>query len=123
MPPDMPLRTFTADEVAALSQGAAFMAEPGERICPACGVRSVRTYVNVPQNARRPTLVSYVWCAACRSFVGTRARHPEGVVFSDPLAALSVAERRELESSLVGFLEHLDRLWEAGLLPQSFAAA
>ena len=123
MPPDTPLGTFTADEVAALTQGAVFLAEPGERACPACGERSVRTYVNAPENARRPTLVSYVWCAACRRFVGTRARHPEGVVFSDPLAALSVAERRELERTLVGFLEHLDRLWDTGALPQIFAVA
>jgi len=90
--------------------------------CPACGRRSVRTYVTAPENARRPTLVSYVWCTACRRFVGTRARHPEGVVFSDPLAALSVAERRELERSLVGFLEHLDRLWDSGVLPQCWSA-
>ena len=123
MPPDVEWGSFTADQVAALAQGASFLAEPGERDCPACGRRSVRAYVNAPENARRPTLVSYVWCSACRRFVGTRARHPAGVVFSDPLAALSVAQRRELERSLVGFLAHLDRLWDDGVLPQSFAVA
>ena len=51
-----------------------------------------------------------------------RARHPEGLVFSDPLATLSAAERRELERSLVGFLAHLDELWDAGALPQTFTA-
>jgi hypothetical protein len=35
---------------------------------------------------------------------------------------LSAAERRELERSLTGFLAHLDRLWDDGVLPQSFAA-
>ena len=118
----MSLSSFTADEVAALAQGESLFARPGERECPACGRRSVRAYVNAPENARRPTLVSYVWCTACRKFVGTRAKHPEGLVFSDPLAVLSVAERRELERSLVGFLAHLDRLWDEGVLPQSFAA-
>jgi hypothetical protein len=39
------------------------------------------------------------------------------------LAALSAAERRELERSLLGFLAHLDRLWDEGVLPQSFATA
>jgi hypothetical protein len=117
------MRPFTADQIAALARGASFLAEPGERECPACGRRAVRTYLTVPENARRPTLVSYVWCAACRRFVGTRARHPEGVVFADPLAALAPAERREMERSVVGFLEHLDRLWDAGALPQSFAVA
>lgn len=114
--------SFSADEVVALTRGESFFAAPGERICPACGERSLRAYVNAPENARRPTLVSYVWCSACRKFVGTRAKHPEGLVFSDPLAVLSVAERRELERSLVGFLAHLDRLWDEGVLPQSFAA-
>jgi len=115
--------SFTADQVAALAQGVSFLAEPGERECPACGRRSVRAYVNAPENARRPTLVTYVWCSACRKFVGARAKHPAGVVFSDPLAVLSVAERRELERSLAGFLAHLDRLWESGVLPQSFTVA
>jgi hypothetical protein len=113
--------SFSADQIAALAQGASWQSEPGERECPGCGRRSVRAYVNAPENARRPTLVSYLWCSGCRKFVGTRAKHPEGVVFSDPLAALSVAERRELERSLVGFLAHLDRLWDDGVLPQSFA--
>nr|WP_296074515.1 hypothetical protein [uncultured Actinoplanes sp.] len=114
--------SFSADEVGALAQGESFFAAPGERVCPACGEKSLRAYVNAPENARRPTLVSYVWCSACRKFVGTRAKHPEGLVFSDPLAVLSAAERRDLERSLVGFLAHLDRLWDDGVLPQSFAA-
>ena len=113
--------SFSGAQVEALAQGTSFIAEPGERDCPACGERAVRAYLTVPPSARRPTLVSYVWCSACLKFVGSRAAHPVGLVFSDPLAALPVAERRELERSLVGFLAHLDRLWEAGTLPQSFA--
>ena len=115
-------RSFSGDEVAALTQGESFFAAPGERDCPACGGRSLRAYVTPAPRARRPTLVSYVWCSACRRFVGSRARHPEGVVVSDPLAALCAADRRALESSLTGFLAHLDRLWDAGVLPQKFAA-
>ena len=114
--------SFSGDQVAAMTQGESFFAEPGERECPACGERRLRAYVNAPANARRPTLVSYVWCSACRKFVGTRARHPEGLVFSDPLAVLPPGERRRLERSLVGFLEHLDHLWDTGVLPQTFAA-
>ena len=113
--------TFSTTDLAALTEGASFFADPRERDCPACGRRRLRAYVNAPPAARRPTLVSYVWCAACRKFVGTRARHPEGLVFSDPLAVLPAAERRELERSLVGFLAHLDRLWDDGVLPQSFS--
>ena len=115
--------SFSSDQVAALTRGASFLLDQGERDCPSCGERRVRAYVNAPAGARRPTLVSYVWCPACRKFVGTRAAHPPGLVFSDPLAGLSTAERRELEGSLTGFLAHLDRLWDDGVLPQSFAAA
>jgi hypothetical protein len=114
--------SFNGSQVEALAQGPNFMAEPGERDCPACGERAVRAYVTATPAGRRPTLVSYVWCAACLRFVGTRAAHPGGLVFSDPLAGLSVAERRELEGSLVGFLAHLDALWNDGTLPQSFTA-
>ncbi len=114
--------TFNGTEVTALATGESFFLAPGERECPSCGEKGVRAYVTTPPAARRPTLVSYVWCTACHKFVGTRAKHPEGLVFSDPLATLSAAERRELERSLVGFLDHLDRLWDDGVLPQSFAA-
>jgi hypothetical protein len=114
---------FSPDHVQALATGENFFAAPAERDCPACGCRSVRAYVNVPEKAKRPTLVSYVWCSACRRFVGSRAKHPAGLVFSDPLAVLPAAERRELERTLTGFLAHLDRLWDDGVLPQSFAAA
>ena len=115
--------SFDAEQVTALTQGRSFLADPGERVCPSCGRRSLRAYVEAPRNARRPTLVSYVWCSACRKFVGSRSRHPDGLVFSDPLAMLSAAERRRLERSLTGFLAHLDRLWDDGVLPQSFATA
>jgi hypothetical protein len=114
--------SFSGDQVAALTRGESFFADPGERDCPACGERRLRAYVTRPERARRPTLVSYVWCSACSRFVGTRARHPEGLVFSDPLAVLPAEGRRELERSLTGFLAHLDRLWDDGVLPQSFAA-
>ncbi|BFU42816.1 hypothetical protein [Krasilnikovia sp. MM14-A1004] len=115
--------SFTGDQVAALTAGTSFLADPTERDCPACGRRAVRAYLNVPPKARRPTLVSYVWCSACHRFVGTRAAHPAGIVVSDPLAVLEAEQRRELERSLVGFLAHLDGLWDAGVLPQTFTAA
>ncbi len=114
--------SFTGDQVAALTHGESFFAAPGERQCPACGQRRLRAYVHAPENARRPTLVSYVWCSGCHKFVGTRAKHPEGLVFADPLAVLTTEQRRTVEGSLVGYLAHLDQLWDSGVLPQSFSA-
>ena len=67
-------------------------------------------------------MVSYVWCAACRKFVGSRSARPEGLAFTDPLAALAPAERRTLEGSLTGGLDHRDRLGADGVRPQTFRA-
>jgi hypothetical protein len=110
--------SFRPDEIEALATGVSFLVEPGERDCPACGVRRLRAYVQSPPQAKRPTLVSYVWCAGCRKFAGSRARRPDGLVFADPLAGLGLDRGR-----LTDFLAHLDRLWDDGVLPQSFAVA
>jgi hypothetical protein len=114
--------SFSADEVAALTRGESFFVAPAERVCPACGRSRLRAYVTSPPAARRPTRVSYAWCGACDKFVGTRSKHPEGLVCSDPLALLSDPERRDQERTLTGFLTHLDHLWDSGVLPQTFAA-
>jgi hypothetical protein len=37
-------------------------------------------------------------------------------------ASFSGDEVAAVERSLVGFLAHLDRLWDEGVLPQTFAA-
>src|ERR1700754_2218539 len=110
--------SFNPAQVESLATGESFLTHPGERDCPACGRRSLRAYVNAPETAKRPTLVSYVWCSGCRKFVGSRARRPDGLGFADPLAGLGL-ER----GSLTDFLAHLDRLWDDGVLPQSFAVA
>jgi hypothetical protein len=108
--------SFRPDEVEALATGTSFLLEPGERNCPACGERRLRAYVQSPPAAKRPTLVSYVWCGGCRRFAGSRARRPDGLVFADPMAG------RE-RVPLIEFLDQLDRLWDDGVLPQTFARA
>src|SRR4051794_23689674 len=83
--------------------GAGAPAARGGGASPSGGGRSVRASLSARGGARRPTLFSYVWCRACRRFVGTRAAPPPGLVFSAPLSTLSPADRRELERSLIGF--------------------
>ncbi len=112
--------SFDGAHMMAMAQAPAFHLEPRERVCPACGARALRAYLSDVPAARRPTVASFVWCGTCRRFVGSRAARPAGLTFTDPLADLPVAERRELERTLVGFLDHLDRLWDSGRLPQSF---
>ncbi|MEV6488174.1 hypothetical protein AB0M20_05960 [Actinoplanes sp. NPDC051633] len=100
--------SFSNAETAALARGTSG--------CPSCRADALRRYLTTPEQARRPTLVTYVWCAACRKFVGTRTAHPDGLIFADPLAT-----QPPWSGSLTGFLEHLDRLWDDGVLPQTFA--
>ena len=101
----MQWNSFNGDETAALARGVSH--------CPACGA-ALRRYLTTPGTARRPTLITYVWCAACRKFVGTRTARPEGLVFADPLVT-----RPPADPTLTGFLGHLDRLWDEGVLPQT----
>src|SRR6201995_1680335 len=110
--------TFRPEQIESLATGPSFLVEPGERDCPACGRRRLRADVQSPAAAKRPTLVSYVWCAGCRKFVGSRAKRPDGLVFADPVAGLGLDR-----GTLTDFLAHLDRLWDDGVLPQSFAVA
>ncbi len=111
---------FDWAHVRVLAAGAGWPVSATARDCPACGQQAVRAYLCEADMARRPTLVSYIWCTACRRFVGSRQPRPAGLVFTDPLAALLPERRRALEHSLAGFLAHLDRLWDEGVLPQSF---
>lgn len=112
----MTWNTFRPAEVERLATGPSFLVEPGERDCPGCGVRRLRTYVQSPSDAKRPTLVSYVWCSGCRKFAGSRARRPDGLAFADPMAGQD-------HVPLIEFFDRLDRLWDDGVLPQTFARA
>lgn len=114
------MREFDSAQVQRLLAGPSFTEDTSERVCPACGAASVRTYVHRRTGAGRPALITYSWCAACRRFKGWTGPDSGELAFTDPLADLSAAGRRELERDFDAFLRRLDGLWDSGELPQRF---
>jgi hypothetical protein len=56
--------SFRPDQIEALATGTSFLADPGERDCPACGERRLLAYVQSPPVARRPTRAAAALVAA-----------------------------------------------------------
>ncbi|MFI6026351.1 hypothetical protein [Amycolatopsis magusensis] len=113
-------RTYSPRELDELGRTAPPLTETGERLCPACGARAVRRYL-YDHHGRREVAMSYVWCANCRRYASsTGPPLTPDFVFDDP--AEDSAELRALrDADLMSLLDHLDALWNAGVLPQQFA--
>ena len=80
----------------------------------------MRFYVYRHDAGRRPSRISYAWCASCRRFKGWTGPDLDNLKFKDPLGHLSHDQRRTLETDFESFLNRLDKLWEEGKLPQTF---
>jgi hypothetical protein len=111
-------RNFDYDQIQALARGPRFRDAPGERACPACGVRAVRSYLHAGERLGNPIVMGYTWCANCHRYNGSTGPKPEGLEFDDPLERLPPPERSELGQDLISLLTYLDRLWDEGVLPQ-----
>ena len=87
---------------------------PAQR-CPSCGERCLRWY-HYRNPHREQSKISYVWCSSCRTYYG-QTTFQERWDLLDPLD--DAPQLRALETSDLNkyFLE-LDRLWDAGKLPQ-----
>lgn len=107
---------FTAEHLSRLAEQPLFVGDPGERCCPNCG-GSVRQYLYESHRPTGPTIVSYVWCSACRHYHGSTGPRPANLRLEDPLRAPD-AERMKIEENLAEFFCRLDALWDAGDLPQ-----
>ncbi|MFD5700222.1 hypothetical protein [Streptomyces lasiicapitis] len=64
--------------------------------------------------------ITYAWCATCRRFKGWTGPDIDGLEFNDPLEKLPQEKRRNLQQDFTLFLDHLDKLWSSGELPQRF---
>ncbi|WP_406253073.1 hypothetical protein OH786_25340 [Streptomyces atratus] len=114
------MREYDSEQVQKLVTGVPFVDQPTERLCPACGVKSVRIYMYRPEGTRRPTRITYAWCASCRHFKGWTGPDFGEIDFNDPLSSLSIEQRKSMQMDLESFMSQLDRLWEFGQLPQHF---
>ncbi|MBN6035333.1 hypothetical protein [Amycolatopsis sp. 195334CR] len=112
-------RTYSPREIEALGRSAPPLTEAVERVCPACGKKAVRRYLYDHDGPRRVAM-SYVWCANCRRYASSTGPplHPD-FEFDDP--GEKSAELRALrDKDLMALLDHLDALWDSGVLPQTF---
>ncbi|MFE7115099.1 hypothetical protein ACFU99_06700 [Streptomyces sp. NPDC057654] len=113
---------FDSGQVDVLLGGPRFVDEPVERLCPACGKQSVRTYVHRQVSGARKVRITYSWCASCRRFKGWTGPDLGDLEFSDPLGSFSAQERSDMQKNFDDHLRTLDELWERGRLPQKFRA-
>jgi CTP:molybdopterin cytidylyltransferase MocA len=111
-------RNFDHEQIQALARGPRFRDAPGERVCPACGATTVRTYFQGGERLGNPILMTYTWCANCHRYSGATGPKPTGLEFDDPLERVPPPERSELGQDLVRLLTYLDQLWDEGVLPQ-----
>lgn len=107
---------FDSEQVKALGRTARNVGGSGERICPACGKVSVRTYRYFSERITGPTVISYVWCSHCHRYAGSTGPRPPGPDLKDPLTR---QDHIDLDHDLIALLERLDHLWDIGRLPQS----
>ena len=106
---------YDATEVRLLGERARLEPVDGERACPSCGVRKVRTYRYFSSRVSGPTLTSYVWCANCHRYSGSTGPRPASLNLDDPL---DHSEHERYENDLPSLLDRLDKFWDEGVLPQ-----
>jgi hypothetical protein len=88
-----------------------FWDDPREVLCPIDGTPTVRSYY---QRLSASKTARYRWCPMCHRYSGQTVALPPPPEFSDPVHASS-------GQSLPALLDQLDRLWNAGVLPQTFS--
>lgn len=107
-------RPFEAGQVSALAATARVHDGGGERVCPACGMRCVRSYRYASSRPTGRTVISYVWCSSCHRYVGSTGPLSATSKISDPLSS---DDHSVLDEDLAALLKHLDELWDKGTLP------
>ncbi|GEM_PF-5952795 len=113
-------KNFDTTHIQSLANGPRFWDNPSERICPACGARCLRAYMETSARSGHPALINNIWCTSCHRFGGATGPKPTDLEFTDPLEQLSDDERLELQEDVGRFFGYLDRLWSKGALPQRF---
>lgn len=113
MPPKW--TSYNSTQISLLAEKAEEEGFQNERSCPVCARRKVRTYGYLSSRTTGPTLISYSWCSNCHRFWGGTGPRPVGLRLDDPL---DESEHERYDHDLDALLDHLDQLWDEGVLPQ-----
>jgi hypothetical protein len=104
--------------MAPLNSGEASSITYEEDVCPACGHRSVRRYYSEYTGLRGTVGMHYAWCGHCRRYASSTGRPLSARDYEFdalPPDVLRSLDRVELPE----FLDELDSMWNAGVLPQT----
>jgi len=112
--------TYTTREIETLARTGGGLTDEGEQLCPACGHRTVRRYLHEHQGPQRTVRMSYVWCSNCHRYSSSTGPSIASIYEFDDPGETSAELRALRDSDLFGLLDHLDALWDAGVLPQHF---
>lgn len=113
---------YITEELDSLAQNRVPLTSREERLCPACGHKSVRSYFHEMSGGARghPVGMSYIWCANCHKYnSSTGVPRSDRYNFDDP----SETDRelaRLRRHDLLALLDYLNELWDRGVLPQAF---
>jgi hypothetical protein len=77
-------------------------------------MKKVREYTHPSSRDTDPIAISYVWCSNCGRYAGSTGPAPAGVEIRDPLTE---EDHLRFLYDLRGLLDHLDHLWDTGVLP------
>jgi hypothetical protein len=114
---------YSDEEVSRLAADAPLIMRRAESRCPVCGQVAVRFYYHESLPPHRPVGFSYGWCSNCHRYTAATVEALSvDFDFDDPPAASDVVTRsrtRELDDPR-WLVEQLDKLWDEGVLPQSF---
>lgn len=113
--------TYTTRETETLARSGGGLTDNAEQTCPACGHRAVRRYLYEHQGPRGPVRMSYAWCTNCHRYTSSTGPSIAGMYTFDDPGETSAELRTLRDSDLFGLLDHLNTLWDAGVLPQHFS--
>lgn len=87
--------------------------------CPVCGALGIRRYYSMVEGRTRPAIASLAWCPGCHTYTGSTGPALGRVVTTDPVKEDPNAPKDSgSQAAMDEYLSFLDRLWDAGRLPQ-----
>ncbi len=107
---------FGIEEISLLTKNPIPITDNSERLCPSCGLKSIRFYYHELPRLKTKVGALYCWCSECHKFTHwSGPPKSNSYDFDDPMS-----EEEYGQSGVTGLLDALNRLWDNNELPQTF---